>query len=87
VFAKRVSQDGEEFIDVVAGEGASLKLLGSQPITIDATHIHMLGRKTGRTADPFEIVSADAEGSVIAASGATRSRPRRPTSRSRRPAS
>jgi len=78
VFAKQVLKDGQEFIDIVASGGAILEVASgaplvndptrTEPIEIRATRVHMLGKKTGREADPFEIVSADADGSVIAVS-------------------
>ncbi|MBL8858471.1 MAG: hypothetical protein JNL28_08210 [Planctomycetes bacterium] len=66
VAAKTVVRDGLELIDVVATSAARLAVEGAQPMTISADRIHMLGRKTGRVEDPYEILSADAEGNVVA---------------------
>lgn len=66
--AKKIDKDGREFIDVTASDDAIFAVTGSEPLTIQAKTIHMVGRKLSATGNEYEIVSADADGAVTATS-------------------
>ncbi|MCY2959794.1 MAG: hypothetical protein NTY35_06475 [Planctomycetota bacterium] len=69
---ERIERDGVSTVEVTAKEGARLAIEGGErtaqigEITIDARTIHLVGRGPTAERKNYELVSADAQGDVVA---------------------
>jgi hypothetical protein len=66
--ARKLDKDGQELVDITASDDAVFSVSGAEPVTIKAKTIHMVGRKLPAAGSEYEILSADADGSVTATS-------------------